>query len=129
MATAREEGGYGAGGKFKKRPFRRQTTPYDRPRTALRNPPNINVNNNNNGWLSKLVDPAQRLIVSSAHRLFASVFRKRLPPPPPPPLEAGYSFSSLETSFCLEADFFCGSYSLCLIVLSLFALIRSNCLF
>ncbi|KAL0838000.1 hypothetical protein Bca101_089890 [Brassica carinata] len=30
------------------------------------------------GWLSKLVDPAQRLITYSAHRLFASVFRKRL---------------------------------------------------
>ncbi|KAJ6433088.1 hypothetical protein OIU84_020171 [Salix udensis] len=35
-----------------------------------------------NGWLSKLVDPAQRLIASGAQRLFASVFRKRLPAPP-----------------------------------------------
>lgn len=90
MATAREESAYGAGGKFKKRPFRRstQTTPYDRPPTARRNPTaNVNINNNNNGWLSKFVDPAHRLIVSSAHRLFASVFRKRLTPPPPPPLE------------------------------------------
>ncbi|CAJ2673570.1 unnamed protein product [Trifolium pratense] len=80
MATAREENGYEGGGgfgKFRKRPFRRtQTTPYDRPPTALRNP------NHNNGWLSKLLDPAQRLITYSAHRLFASVFRKRLPPPP-----------------------------------------------
>ncbi|KAL9419319.1 hypothetical protein AB3S75_037140 [Citrus x aurantiifolia] len=87
MATAREESANGAGGKFKKPPFRRSTqaTPYDRPPTALRNPTaNVNINNNNNGWLSKLVDPAQRLIVSSAHRLFASVFRKRLTPPPPP---------------------------------------------
>ncbi|KAK0591561.1 hypothetical protein LWI29_004009 [Acer saccharum] len=86
MATAREEGGFGAGGKFRKRPFKRttQTTPYDRPTTILRNSPNINVNNNN-GWLSKLVDPAQKLIISSAHRLFGSVFRKRLAPPPPPP--------------------------------------------
>lgn len=81
MAPAREEnpyegGGDGGFGKFRKRPFRRsQTTPYDRPPTALRNP------NRNNGWLSKLVDPAQRLIASSAHKLFASVFRKRLPPP------------------------------------------------
>ncbi|KAK9187513.1 hypothetical protein WN944_018910 [Citrus x changshan-huyou] len=93
MATAREESANGAGGKFKKRPFRRSTqaTPYDRPPTALRNPTaNVNINNNNNGWLSKLVDPAHRLIVSSAHRLFASVFRKRLTPPPPPaPPEPG----------------------------------------
>ncbi|KAK4836028.1 hypothetical protein QYF36_017588 [Acer negundo] len=86
MATAREEGGFGTGGKFRKRPFKRttQTTPYDRPTTILRNSPNINANNNN-GWLSKLVDPAQKLIISSAHRLFGSVFRKRLAPPPPPP--------------------------------------------
>ncbi|KAJ0044431.1 hypothetical protein Pint_05762 [Pistacia integerrima] len=88
MATARDESGFGAGGKFRKRPFRRttQSTPYDRPpaSAALRNPANVNINNNN-GWLSKLVDPAHRLIVSSAHRLFGSVFRKRLPPPPPPP--------------------------------------------
>ncbi|KAJ6767589.1 hypothetical protein OIU74_021455 [Salix koriyanagi] len=34
------------------------------------------------GWLSKLVDPAQRLIAYGAHKLFASVFRKRLPAPP-----------------------------------------------
>ncbi|KAJ0103323.1 hypothetical protein Patl1_05829 [Pistacia atlantica] len=88
MATARDESGFGAGGKFRKRPFRRttQSTPYDRPpaSAALRNPANVNINNNN-GWLSKLVDPAHRLIVSSAHRLFGSVFRKRLTPPPPPP--------------------------------------------
>ncbi|KAG4982997.1 hypothetical protein JHK87_027746 [Glycine soja] len=81
MAPAREEnpyegGGGGGFGKFRKRPFRRsQTTPYDRPPTALRNP------NQSNGWFSKLVDPAQRLIASSANKLFASVFRKRLPPP------------------------------------------------
>lgn len=82
MATAREENGYenggGGYGKFRKRPFKRtQTTPYDRPPTALRNP------NQNNGWLSKLIDPAQRLITYSAHKLFSSVFRKRLNPPPP----------------------------------------------
>ncbi|KAL2326636.1 hypothetical protein Fmac_025694 [Flemingia macrophylla] len=79
MAPAREENTYEGGGgfgKFRKRPFRKtQTTPYDRPPTALRNP------NRNNGWLSKLVDPAQRLLASSANRIFASVFRKSLPPP------------------------------------------------
>ncbi|KAJ6900906.1 hypothetical protein NC652_026867 [Populus alba x Populus x berolinensis] len=83
-------GGYG---KFPKRPFRRstQTTPYDRPATAIRNP-----SGSGNGWLSKLVDPAQRLIASGAQRLFASVFRKRLPAPPvvappsqPPETERG----------------------------------------
>ncbi|KAK9912077.1 hypothetical protein M0R45_035952 [Rubus argutus] len=85
MATAaREEKqkqpyeGSGAGGKFRKTPFRRttQATPYDRPSTALRNPSTAN-----SGWISKLVDPAQRLITYSAHRLFSTVFNKRLPPP------------------------------------------------
>ncbi|KAE8713255.1 Prefoldin 1 [Hibiscus syriacus] len=89
MATPREEsnpyeGGFGAGGKFRKRPFRR-TTPYDRPPTAIRNP---GSSGDRNGWLSKLVDPAQRLITSSAHRLFASVFWKRLTLSPPHPPEA-----------------------------------------
>ncbi|KAM2065072.1 hypothetical protein ACFX1T_028096 [Malus domestica] len=73
--------GLGAGGKFRKTPFRRttQATPYDRPPTTLRNPSAAN-----DGWLLKLVDPAQRLISTSAHRLFSSVFRKRLPPPQSP---------------------------------------------
>lgn len=78
MATA-GEGSYevGGGGKFRKRPFRRpQTTPYDRPPNSLRN--------TRNGWLSKVVDPASRLITASAHRFFDSVFRRRLPPPPLP---------------------------------------------
>ncbi|WVY96176.1 hypothetical protein V8G54_028327 [Vigna mungo] len=82
MAPAHEENPYEGGGgfgKFRKRPFRKtQTTPYDRPPTALRNP------NRNNGWFSKLVDPAQRLIASSAHKLFGSLFLKRLPAPTGP---------------------------------------------
>ncbi|XP_024989451.1 nuclear pore complex protein NUP1-like isoform X1 [Cynara cardunculus var. scolymus] len=63
----------GTGGKFRKRPFRRsvQATPYDRPPTPLRN--------SNPGLLTKLVDPASRLIYAGAHRLFGA-FRKRLPP-------------------------------------------------
>ncbi|CAH1430856.1 unnamed protein product [Lactuca virosa] len=63
----------GAGGKFRKRPYRRSTpaTPYDRPPTALRN--------NNPGLFTKLVDPASRLIYAGVHKLFG-VFRKRLPP-------------------------------------------------
>ncbi|KAL5568674.1 hypothetical protein UlMin_025249 [Ulmus minor] len=86
MATAPEEkqpydgGEYGAGGKFRKRPFRRAThsTPYDRPPPVFRNP-----DGGNGGWLSKIVDPAHRIISYSAHRLFSSVFRKRLPAPQP----------------------------------------------
>ncbi|CAI0410602.1 unnamed protein product [Linum tenue] len=75
-------GGYG---KFRKRPFRKgQATPYDRPSTTIRNSGLQTANGSGNGWLSKLVDPAQRLISSGAHRLFASLLRKRLPPPPPP---------------------------------------------
>ncbi|RAL37042.1 hypothetical protein DM860_003964 [Cuscuta australis] len=64
----------GAGGKFRKRPFRRgQSTPYDRPPTSIRNP----------SWLSKLVvDPASKLINAGARRFFASLFQKALPPPP-----------------------------------------------
>ncbi|KAL4575326.1 hypothetical protein LXL04_022168 [Taraxacum kok-saghyz] len=63
----------GAGGKLRKRPFRRSApaTPYDRPATALRN--------NKPGLLTKLVDPASRLIYAGANKLFG-VFRKRLPP-------------------------------------------------
>ncbi|KAL8218342.1 hypothetical protein R6Q57_021715 [Mikania cordata] len=63
----------GAGGKLRKRPFRRSTpaTPYARPPTAVRN--------NNPSMLKKLMDPASRLIFSGANRLF-DVFRKSLPP-------------------------------------------------
>ncbi|XP_010543627.1 PREDICTED: nuclear pore complex protein NUP1 isoform X2 [Tarenaya hassleriana] len=76
--------GLGAGGKFRKRPSRRpQTTPYDRPPISVRTPGLAGgggrENGNGGGWISRLVDPAQRLITYSAHRLFASVFRKRLP--------------------------------------------------
>ncbi|KAJ1404789.1 hypothetical protein SESBI_26367 [Sesbania bispinosa] len=88
--------GLGTGGKFRKRPFRRtQTTPYDRPPTSLRNP-----NRNNNGWFSKLVDPAHRLITHSAHSLFSSLFRKRLPPPPPH--SSGVCWSAMKTSRTVE---------------------------
>ncbi|KAG9445249.1 hypothetical protein H6P81_016589 [Aristolochia fimbriata] len=72
-------GGGGVGGKFRRRPARRAATPYDRPPPALRNP---EVPGRNGGWLSKLVDPASRIIADSASKLFKSVFRKRLPPIP-----------------------------------------------
>ncbi|XP_038990825.1 nuclear pore complex protein NUP1-like isoform X2 [Hibiscus syriacus] len=118
MATPREEsnpyeGGFGAGGKFRKRPFRR-TTPYDRPPTAIRNP---GSSGDRNGWLSKLVDPAQRLITSSAHRLFASVFWKRLTLSPPHPPEAPESETNQEarenspTATSTRANLECGNPS------------------
>lgn len=72
-------GGLGTGGKFRKPTARRtQKTPYDRPPTSVRNSGIGGGDVRGGGWLSKLVDPAQRLITYSAHRLFASVFRKRL---------------------------------------------------
>ncbi|KAJ8649610.1 hypothetical protein MRB53_002633 [Persea americana] len=73
-AAASYEGG--AGGKIRRR-LPRRTTPYDRPPTALRNP----STDGRSSWLSKLVDPASRIISGSAARLFSSVFRKRLTGP------------------------------------------------
>jgi len=108
-----DRGGYG---KFRKRPFRRstQTTPYDRPSTAIRNPGGIS-----NGWLSKLVDPAQRLIASSAHRLFASVFRKRLPAPPVVTPQSQPPETERETGW---VSFDCGSkmFSFCWVIVFFF---------
>ncbi|CAK8572926.1 unnamed protein product [Lathyrus sativus] len=100
MATEGNENPYegGTGGKFRKRPLRRTQTPYDRPPTALRNP-----NRNNNGWLSKLVDPAHRLITHGAHSLFSSLLRKRLPPPPPPPISSGMEQETRQDSLQEEA--------------------------
>ncbi|KAL2930369.1 Nuclear pore complex protein NUP1 [Bienertia sinuspersici] len=84
MATERSTG---AGGKLRKKAARSiQSTPYDRPASALRPTSRVRENLNhhtNNGWFSKLVDPASRLITAGAQRLFPSVFRKRLLPPPP----------------------------------------------
>lgn len=73
-------GGLGTGGKFRKPTARRsQRTPYERPPTTARGSGvGGRDDRGGGGWLSKLVDPAQRLITYSAHRLFASVFRKRL---------------------------------------------------
>ncbi|TMW96091.1 hypothetical protein EJD97_007924 [Solanum chilense] len=97
------EGG-GAGGKFRRRPFRKnQTTPYDRPPTDLRNP----------SWLTKLVvDPATKLITSGARRFFSSIFQKRLTPAPtslplppmplPPPPEARQESKDVQQESCLN---------------------------
>ncbi|EPS72698.1 hypothetical protein M569_02058, partial [Genlisea aurea] len=73
-------GGGGAGGKFRKKLFRRQATPYDRPPAGLRG-----NSHKPEGWLKKLlVDPAYKLISYGADRLFDSVFRKRLMAPQSP---------------------------------------------
>ncbi|KAF8403396.1 hypothetical protein HHK36_011498 [Tetracentron sinense] len=78
MATA-ATGSYegGAGGKFRKRPFRKAATPYARPATALRNP----IEAGRSRWISKLVDPASRIITRSAQMFFSSFFQKKLPAP------------------------------------------------
>ncbi|WOL03100.1 nuclear pore complex protein [Canna indica] len=72
------DGGGSIGGKFRKRPFRRgPATPYDRQparpaHTHLAEP-------QGKRWLSKLVDPATRIIAWSASRfLSSSIFQKRL---------------------------------------------------
>nr|BAO49708.1 nuclear pore complex protein Nup136d [Nicotiana benthamiana] len=95
-SSAYEGAGGGAGGKFRKRPFlKKQTTPYDRPPTALRDP----------SWLTKLVvDPATKLITSGAQRFFSSLFRKRLLPAPTPlplpPPEARQEPEDLQQESC-----------------------------
>ncbi|MCL7022025.1 hypothetical protein MKW94_009592 [Papaver nudicaule] len=72
----------GAGGKFQKRPLRnRNSKPYERPVTAIRNPIEAGTRN---GWISRIVDPASRLITKSAQFFFSSLYRKNLPAPPPP---------------------------------------------
>ncbi|MCD9558436.1 hypothetical protein HAX54_015810 [Datura stramonium] len=70
------DGERGAGGKFKKPPSRKPPgTPYDRPplnqlgRTS---------------WLSKLVDPAYRIISSSATRILPSFISNAIAGTPPP---------------------------------------------
>lgn len=82
-ATTSSYGGGGAGGKLRKKPLRRQTTPYDRPPTPL--PVN---NTNTDSYSSRLtkmvVDSASKLISYGAGRFIPSVFRRSLPPPPPP---------------------------------------------
>ncbi|KAI3991347.1 hypothetical protein MKX01_034666 [Papaver californicum] len=90
MATTAAAGSYegGAGGKFQKRPLRNRTTkPYERPITAIRNPIEAGTRN---GWISRIVDPASRLITRSAQIFYSSVFRKNLPAPPPPVTETNH---------------------------------------
>lgn len=72
------------GGKMRRRPMRRApATPYDRPPP----PPAAPAAPAGGGWLSKLVDPASRLITVGASRIFRTFFGRGpaaalLPPPP-----------------------------------------------
>ncbi|CAD6343032.1 unnamed protein product [Miscanthus lutarioriparius] len=94
--------GSGAGGKIRRRPPpRAASTPYERPPAAAAahrlaaaaaaaaaasasSEPAGERGGGSGGWVSRLVDPASRLIAGGAARLFGSVFRKRLAPPPAP---------------------------------------------
>ncbi|CAN6314968.1 unnamed protein product [Urochloa humidicola] len=92
--------GAGAGGKIRRGrpPTRAASTPYERPPAAAAahrlaaaaaaasasSGPGGEVGGGSGGWMSRLVDPASRLIAGGAARLFGSVFRKRLAPPPAP---------------------------------------------
>lgn len=70
------DGERGAGGKFKKPPARKPpTTPYDRP--PLNQP-------GRTSWLSKLVDPAYRIISGSATRILPSFISNAIAGTPPP---------------------------------------------
>lgn len=70
------ESSRGAGGKMRKHPNRKsRTTPYARP------PPNrsqtpLAVRGIDGGWLSKIVDPACRLIGAGVTRLLPSFFSR-----------------------------------------------------
>ncbi|KAH7657875.1 Co-chaperone Hsc20 protein [Dioscorea alata] len=82
-----ESGAYDSGVvgvKLRRRPLRRATaaTRYDRPPTAACG----GLGGIRNGWLSRLVDPASRIITGGASRLFSSVIRKALPAPPALPV-------------------------------------------
>nr|GEY95204.1 hypothetical protein [Tanacetum cinerariifolium] len=61
-----------AGGKLRKTPLRRRNipaTPYTRPPTAIRN--------KNPNLLTKIIDPASRLLYAGANKLFGVVFGNR----------------------------------------------------
>ncbi|GJN23088.1 hypothetical protein PR202_gb10705 [Eleusine coracana subsp. coracana] len=89
--------GSGAGGKIRRRPPpRAAATPYARPPAAAASSGPSGEGGGggggggSSGWMSRLVDPASRLIAGGAARLFSSVFRKRLGPAPAqaPPLSS-----------------------------------------
>ncbi|XP_059287877.1 nuclear pore complex protein NUP1 isoform X1 [Lycium ferocissimum] len=72
-------GDRGAGGKFRKPPARKPpSTPYDRPQTLNRS------GSGRVGWLSKLVDPAYRIISGSANRILPAFISNAIAGTPPP---------------------------------------------
>nr|GEV96954.1 hypothetical protein [Tanacetum cinerariifolium] len=69
--------GGGAGGKFRKPPRRRPSTPYARPSLATSSNNTKPEEPHDGGWLSKLVvNPARRLIAGGAARIMPSFFSK-----------------------------------------------------
>jgi hypothetical protein len=69
--------GGGAGGKFRKPPRRRPSTPYARPSQIVSNTITKPEEPHDGGWLSKLVvNPARRLIAGGAARIIPSFFAK-----------------------------------------------------
>uniref|UniRef100_A0A7N0VI64 Nuclear pore complex protein NUP1 n=1 Tax=Kalanchoe fedtschenkoi TaxID=63787 RepID=A0A7N0VI64_KALFE len=73
-------GGTGAGGKIRRHPPRRQqSTPYARPPTQLSKSQitrTLEAGASSGGWLSRIVDPAYRLISGSATRFLPSFLSK-----------------------------------------------------
>ncbi|XP_030511318.1 nuclear pore complex protein NUP1 isoform X2 [Rhodamnia argentea] len=77
------EPGRGAGGKMRRPPSRNpRATPYARPNS---NKPRVG-GDGGGGWLSKLVDPAYRLISSGATLILPSLFSRSPSPVSLPPL-------------------------------------------
>ncbi|KAM3360666.1 nuclear pore complex protein NUP1 isoform X1 [Capsicum galapagoense] len=74
--TPTHYGNRGAGGKFKKPPARKPpATPYDRPPLNQQS---------RSSWISKLVDPAYRIISGSANRILPSFITNTIACNPPP---------------------------------------------
>ncbi|KAI6681647.1 hypothetical protein NL676_035528 [Syzygium grande] len=81
-ASHQPEPGRGAGGKVRRPPNRNpRATPYARPNSNR--PP---AAGGGGGWLSKLVDPAYRLISGGATRMLPSLFSRPPSPVSLPPL-------------------------------------------
>ncbi|XP_047309882.1 nuclear pore complex protein NUP1 isoform X2 [Impatiens glandulifera] len=71
------EGSRGAGGKLKRQSARKPpSTPYDRPKITKSEIPLAKPRDNSSGWLSKLVDPAYRLLAGGANKILPSFFTK-----------------------------------------------------
>ena len=106
----------GAGGKLRKPPSRKPpSTPYSRPPPP---PSQAGAEAGGRRWISKLVDPAYRLISSGATRIFPSLFSKpdsidALPAPTPQNHRKFNSLSlslnlSLSSSYCERLGFWNG---------------------